>query len=128
MSKYKNKKITHNGITFDSKKEFERYKVLSIWQKMGVISELTTQKTFILAPSVKLRGEKRAKRAIEYRADFVYVINKTGEQVVEDVKSKATAKNPVYRIKKHLMKAVHGIDVVEVWQRITTPPPTKPPK
>ena len=114
MNKYKNKKITHNGITFDSKKEFKRYKVLSIWQKMGIISELTTQKTFILVPAVKLHGEKRAKPAIKYIADFAYVVNKTGEQVVEDVKSKATAKNPVYRIKKHLMKAVHGIDVVEL--------------
>lgn len=113
-NKYKNKKVTHNGITFDSKKECERYKYLLALQYAGAISQLSTQQRFILAPSVKLRGAKRAKPAIKYIADFAYVVNKTGEQVVEDVKSKATAKNPVYRIKKHLMKAVHGIDVVEV--------------
>ena len=33
MSKYKNHKVTHDGMTFDSKKECERYKVLKTWQK-----------------------------------------------------------------------------------------------
>ena len=114
MSKYKNKKVTFDGITFDSKKECERYTHLKALQQAGAISGLTVQESFVLAPSVRLWGEKRAKPALTYKADFVYVVSKTGEQVVEDVKSRATAKDKVYRIKKHLMKSVHGIDVVEV--------------
>lgn len=114
MMKYRNKKVSYNGLSFDSKKECERYQHLLALQHAGAISKLQLQAKFILAPSVKLHGEKRAKPAIKYIADFAYVVNKTGEQVVEDVKSKATAKDKVYRIKKHLMKAVHNIDVVEV--------------
>lgn len=35
------------------------------------------------------------------------------ELVVEDVKSPAT-RTPVYRLKRKLVKAIHGIDVQEV--------------
>ena len=37
-----------------------------------------------------------------------------GRLVVEDVKSAITAKAAAYRIKRHLMLAVHGIEVQEV--------------
>jgi hypothetical protein len=37
----------------------------------------------------------------------------TGEQVTEDVKSKAT-KTAVYQLKKKLVKALYGVDIVEV--------------
>ena len=114
MSKYKNKKVSYDGMTFDSKKECERYKVLQALQTAGVISGLTTQETFVLAEGVKIAGEYRKRPSVRYMADFVYLDRRTGEQVVEDVKSRATAKDKVYRIKKHLMKSVHGIDVVEV--------------
>ena len=112
MSKYKNHKVTHDGMTFDSKKECERYKVLKTWQEMGLISGLVCQETFVLIDGVKIAGESRKRPSVRYVADFVYLRN--GEQVVEDVKSRATAKDKTYRLKKHLMKAVHDIDVVEV--------------
>ena len=54
----------------------------------------------------------KAKPAVRYVADFVY--QEQGAQVVEDVKSVVTRKHPVYRLKKHLMKHVHGIEVREV--------------
>lgn len=110
--KYKNKKVHFDGMTFDSQKECERYKTLKAWQEMGLISALTCQETFILASGVKIAGERRKRPAIKYIADFVYLRN--GEQVVEDVKSAPTAKDKTYRLKKHLMKLVHDIDVVEV--------------
>jgi len=48
-----------------------------------------------------------------YQADFRYEVVKTGEVVTEDVKSPAT-RTPVYQLKKKLVKALYGIDIVEV--------------
>lgn len=110
--KYKNRKIENEDGKFDSAKEYRRFKELQILQRAGVISDLTCQTTYVLAKSVKLSGEARAKPALRYVADFQYVEN--GNLVVEDVKSKITKENPVYRIKKHLMMSVHGIEIVEV--------------
>ena len=112
MSKYKNHKVTHDGMNFDSKKEYRRYEQLCQLQKMGLIGDLRTQVAFVLAGGVKIAGEARKRPSVRYVADFVY--RRNGEQVVEDVKSRATAKDKTYRLKKHLMKAVHNIDVVEV--------------
>lgn len=112
MSKFKNKKVIFDGMTFDSKKECERYKVLKAWQEMGVISDLRTQVAFVLARGIKIAGEARKRPSVRYVADFFYV--KDGVQVVEDVKSAITRKDKVYRLKKHLMKVVYNIDVVEV--------------
>lgn len=110
--KYKNQKVKFDGFTFDSKKEFERYLVLKSELKTGKIQDLRLQQAFVLAPSVKLKNEPKAKPAMKYIADFVYI--RDGVQVVEDVKSEATRENPVYRLKKHLMKSVNGIDIDEV--------------
>ena len=110
--KYKNRKIENEDGKFDSAKEYRRFKELQILQRAGVISDLTCQATYVLAESVKFSGEHKAKPELRYVADFQYVEN--GKLVVEDVKSKITKENPVYRIKKHLMMSVHGIEVKEV--------------
>lgn len=112
MSKYKNKKVVYQGKKFDSIKERNRYIVLQAWQKAGVIGDLRLQVPFVLAPSVKFAGDEKAKPALRYIADFVYF--KNGVQVVEDVKSKVTKKVGLYRVKKHLMKSVHGLEISEV--------------
>lgn len=112
--KYKNKKTMIDGIVFDSQKEAKRYQVLKDMQDKGLISGLTLQEQFHLIDGVKIAGETKKRPSVRYIADFVYINNKTGEQVVEDVKSAITRKDKVYRLKKHLMKIVHDIDVVEV--------------
>ena len=56
-------------------------------------------------------------------ADFVYVQN--GQVVIEDVKSEATKKLPVYRLKIHLMKHIHGLDVNEIWVKQTVKQPAE---
>lgn len=112
MTKYKNKRVVLNGITFDSQKEARRYRDLSLLERVGEIKELELQKAFILAESVKFEGEPRRKPAVKYVADFVYQEN--GQIVVEDVKSEMTRKLAVYRLKKHLMKSVHGIEIKEI--------------
>lgn len=108
VSKYKNKKVMYNGIMFDSIKEMNRYKELVILEKVGLIKDLVLQETFVLiAPSKKSRG-------LTYRCDFSYFDVEKGIKVVEDVKSKITAKLRTYKDKKKLMKAIHGIDIKEV--------------
>lgn len=117
--KYRNKKVDYNGITFDSKKELERYKVLIIWQNCGVIKDLTLQKRFELIPSQVLKtprkqpngGYQRTEQNICYVADFCYTDIETGKFVVEDTKGVKTAD---YIIKRKLMKYVHGIEIVEI--------------
>lgn len=103
MSKYKNRKTVIDGIAFDSKKEAARYGELQLLDKAGSIQDLRLQVPFELIP--KQAGE----RAARYIADFVYTEN--GKTVVEDVKG---VKTDVYKIKKKLMLAVHGIRIREV--------------
>ena len=110
--KFGNKKVVLEGATFDSRKEARRYRELKILERVGEISELQTQYAFVLADSVKFKSEPRRKPALRYFADFVYQAK--GQLVVEDVKSVATRKKDSYRIKKHLMMSVHGIEILEV--------------
>ncbi|MCU4336044.1 DUF1064 domain-containing protein [Acinetobacter dispersus] len=112
-NKFNAQKVELDGMTFDSKKEFKRYIELKAMQQRGEITRLEHHTKFELAPKTKLEGEKRAKPAVRYFADFTYY-NGEGKYIVEDVKSAATRKLPSYRTKKHLMKTVHGIDIKEV--------------
>lgn len=123
MTKYKNKRVTVNGIAFDSVKEAKRYQELLLLERTGAITNLRRQVKFILIPhqkeTVVRYSEKTGKRlqddcrVIErecsYIADFVYIEN--GKKVVEDTKGFRT---PEYRIKKKLMLWVHGIRIKEV--------------
>lgn len=109
MTKYSNKKTLVDGIWFDSKKEANRYQDLLLMQKAKVIRNLAIQQVFELVPSVVLNGRKRP--PVRYKADFTYFDDRQGgEFVVEDVKGFRTEG---YKIKRHLMKAVHGIEVLE---------------
>lgn len=98
--KYRNIPITVNGIKFDSKAEYKRFVELESLQKAGKISNLQMQKDFELQPSFQdNQGEKR--RSIKYIADFVYKEN--GAIIVEDLKSKITAEDSIYIIKKKML-------------------------
>lgn len=106
-SKYNNiKTTTSDGIKHDSKKEAKRWMELCLLQRAGEISDLKRQVPFELIP--KQEGE----RAVKYIADFVYTEN--GKQVVEDVKSPATKKNPEYVIKRKLMRYIHNIKIKQI--------------
>ena len=112
-NKFNAQKVECDGMTFDSKKEHKRYIKLKAMQQRGEIRDLQHHTKFELAPKTKLEGEKRAKPALRYFADFTYYMI-SGEYIVEDVKSAATRKKDSYRNKKHLMKTVLNIDVREV--------------
>ena len=106
-SKYGAKKVTVNGITFDSRKEAKRYAELDLLERAGKISGLELQVKFELIPSQRVDG-KVVERACHYVADFVYEEN--GAKVVEDVKG---FKTPEYIIKRKLLLKEHGIRVKE---------------
>jgi hypothetical protein len=102
MNKYRNIKTTVDGITFHSKKEANHYLVLKYLLNKGEISDLKLQERYRIA----LNGVK----ICDYVSDFTY-LDKYGLKHVVDVKGVRTA---IYKLKAKLMKAVHGIDIVEV--------------
>lgn len=111
MSKYHNVKSTVDGIEFASKREANRWCELRLLQRAGEIKDLQRQVRFELAPPVRIGATGRMKPALRYLADFSYLDMKLGQRVVEDVKSAPTAEKEAFRIKLHLMKSIHGIDV-----------------
>lgn len=106
-NKYHAKKIAVDGMTFDSRKEYQRWVELLMLEKAGVIEGLQRQVTFVLLPSQK--GEGRTERPVKYVADFTYQEN--GKTVVEDTKGMKTKD---YIIKRKLMRYIHGITIKEV--------------
>lgn len=106
--KYKNQPTTVGEVSFDSKAEARRFLYLQRLEQAGEISDLQRQVAFELAPSVTVAGRKRP--PLRYLADFTYRA-KDGTLTVEDVKGAVT---DAYRIKRHLMAAVHGIEVKEI--------------
>ena len=108
-TKYHSRKITIDNQTFESMKEFGRWKDLQRLLGAGVITDLKRQVKFELIPSQKNEFGKVIERPVTYVADFVYT--KNGKQIVEDVKGFKTKE---YVIKRKLMLYVHGIRIHEV--------------
>lgn len=105
-SKFHNVGAQRGEIKFDSKREAKRYDELVTLEALGIISNLNLQVPFVIAEAAIVAGKKAKARL--YVADFVY--ETAGERVVEDVKGMLT---PEYRLKRHLMKTVLGIDILE---------------
>ena len=102
--KYGNKTAVKDGHGFDSQKESRRYQDLKLLEKAGEIQNLDLQTPF----EIVINGV----RVCIYRSDFTYFEN--GKLVVEDVKSEATRKLPLYRLKKKLVKAWLNLEIQEV--------------
>lgn len=109
MTKYRSRKVTVNGIEFDSHREARRYQELQLLLRAGEISDLRLQKKYTLIPSQK-KPSGGTERACTYTADFIYK-DKTGREIVEDSKGMKTQQ---YIIRRKLMLYVHGIEVKEV--------------
>ena len=118
-SKYGSKKVTIDGITYDSQKEYRRFCELRLLERAGKVTDLQRQVKFVLIPSqyepgtIGARGGvKRGKlieREVSYVADFVYTEN--GKRIVEDTKGFKTKE---YIIKRKMMLHIHGIRIKEV--------------
>lgn len=109
-SKYHNEKITYQGETFDSKKEFEYYLLLKDREKRGEIIDLQRQVPLEIQPGFIMPDGKKI-RPITYLADFVYTDAKTLERKVIDVKGFRTE---IYNLKKKLL-AYQGVFIEEVY-------------
>ena len=128
-SKYHNKKVWYDGIEFDSGKERDYYILLKQKESEGEITNLRLQVPYVVIP--KVMGEKTVvkhlkkgdkiitkpyvrQRETQYFADFVYSDPITGQDEVIDVKSKITRKKESYILKKKMMLAFLGIEIIEV--------------
>ena len=120
-SKYHNRKITRDGETFDSIKEYNRYCELKLLERAGEITELRRQVKFKLLPTMRepvcemssqgvFKKGKVIERGVDYIADFVYK-NKIGFEVVEDVKGVRTKE---YILKRKMMLYFHHIRIEEI--------------
>lgn len=105
--KYGNQRIEIDGVAFDSKAEARYWRVLQYRIKAREITNLRRQVVYELAPAVVIGGRKRP--PLRYIADFVW--DEGGKTVTADVKGVVA---DAYRIKRHLMKSVHGIDIMEI--------------
>ena len=105
-SKYLAKKTVVDGITFDSRREADRYLVLKCMEEDGAIEDLRRQVRYELVPAFDV--DDRHYRPVYYVADFVYV--EDGKTVVEDVKGMRT---DVYKLKSKLFARRYGMSIKE---------------
>jgi hypothetical protein len=99
-SKSGTREVVVGGIRFDSKREADRWQELKLMQSAGEISELERQVRFPL----RVKGQE----ICCYIADATY--RKDGKLIVNDSKGMRTRD---YIIKRKLMLAIHGIEILE---------------
>jgi hypothetical protein len=107
MSELRGKYNAHpadiDGYHFDSEAEASRYKELKLLIRSGEIGRLQVHPRFEIDVNGKHCGF--------YKADFQYYDFSKKEFIVEDVKG---YKTDVYILKKKLVEAIHGIEIVEI--------------
>lgn len=123
-AKYGNKKVVINGITFDSIKEGDIYLRLLELESRGVIRDLEIHPMWELQPKLTETYIKHLKTKdkvcertvllpITYTADFSFWYG--GEFKVVDVKSTKAMLPKDYRLKKKMLRYVHGLEITEVY-------------
>lgn len=100
---------TIDGILFASKAEAKRYFELKLLEKAGKIGPLERQYQYDLT----VNGYKVG----TYIADFVYIEYIDGADRLPHVEDVKGVRTPLYRLKKKLMKAIYGIDIIEIGVR-----------
>jgi hypothetical protein len=108
--KYRAKRTTIDGFTFDSMAEARRYELLKMLERSGQITDLVLQPEFvILHPYTRCDGKRI--RGIKYKADFSYYDTFEKKRVIEDVKGMETA---VFKLKRKLVEYQHDIIITIV--------------
>lgn len=103
------KKVEIDGHVFDSKREAARYEELRLLLLGKEIGALTIHPKYDLW----VNGH----HVCDYTADFAYADFKSGNVIVEDVKSGGSATARDFRLRLRLMRAIHGIEVRVVDQQ-----------
>lgn len=107
-NKYHNKKVTVDGLTFDSIKEANRWQELKLMERAGKITGLSRQLWIEIVPKTKLH------RARHYVADFVYFDKEQGKTIYEDVKGyKKGLAYQMFTLKRDILYWRHGIEIKE---------------
>ena len=102
MSKYGNEKIIIDNITFDSKKEANRYAYLALLKRAGEIQSFEHHIKYVLQEAFEnSQGVHRA--AITYTPDFL-VTDKEGNVYAEDVKGSRAIMTPLFSVKQKLFE------------------------
>lgn len=96
-NKFNAKRTTVDGISFGSQIEARRYSELVLLQKAKHISGLTPHPRFALLVNGIVVGH--------YTADSSYM--EKGVYVIEEVKSKITAKQADYVLRRNVFKAIN---------------------
>ena len=113
-NKYNAKKITIDGITFDSQAEARYYKRLLKLKKSGVVEDFAMQRVFTLLDKFEHPQTGRIVRAVKYIADFE-VHYADGRIEVVDIKGMQT---DVFKLKAKLFMARYQIPLVLLkWDR-----------
>ena len=99
-SKFGNVKTEVDGVSFDSKGEAAYWQTLKLRERAGEISDLKRQVVF--------RIDVEGQHICRVIPDFAYA--EGGLLVVADFKSPASM-TPEFKLKRKLMRAVHGIDI-----------------
>lgn len=93
-TKYKNKKVEHDGIMFDSKDEMLYYQFLQGRLAEGKIKCFSIQPKYILIPKFEYFGQKR--RETTYTPDFL-VEYENGDKIAIDIKGFSTQQGDLRR-------------------------------
>lgn len=96
-NKFGAKRVRDGANTFDSQKEWRRFKELQLLEKAGVIRNLEAHPVF----PIVVNGVTVCK----YIGDAVYF--EGNKRVCEDTKSPATI-TPLYRLKRKLLLALYA--------------------
>lgn len=110
-TKYHNQHVQVDGYRFDSQAEAERYAELRLLESAGQIKDLRVHPRFCIVD----KDEHGA--AMAYEADFEYVTLPDIVRIVEDVKSEATARIPLFRLKWRLVQARYSDYTFKVIER-----------
>jgi hypothetical protein len=114
-NKYGATAVHVDGLRFDSKREAARYGELKQLEAAGEITDLEVHPAFpLMVPELVTDGPPWVFHTIgQYHADFQYRNVRTGNVIVEDVKSKPTRTEAYKRTKKHV-EAQYQITIVEI--------------
>jgi hypothetical protein len=102
-NKFHAKKVVIDGIEFYSKRESEYYSHFVDMANAGIVTKIECHPKYTLLESFRGRDGK-TERAITYKPDFRLTYTDGTIEVVE-VKSKRTAKEPDYIMRRKLFKS-----------------------
>lgn len=98
---------TYNGVVFDSAHEMKYCKTLDLLVRGGAVLGYERQVRY----DIDING----KHICFYKLDFKVTYPDRVEYI--DCKSTPDLVDPVYKLKKKLVEAIHGIQIQEVYQK-----------